>query len=137
VREAFIQQQHTKPENLRKLYNSSFNISEGIERNGNSIIIKADQSIKNLEDVKKLIHEYISLTNEIKVIMNDTKMSETLQEKSRKIVREHNIPADSAIIQTVLDNSYSEESGGKTLRKKNKRRISKKKKSRSRGKHIK
>jgi len=130
LREKFVKAEQENPEALRTSYNRLINASELNIREMNQGIIKADESIKNLEEIKSIFREYESLVNELTVIINNAKMKETLQEKARKAIKENNITTDNPIVQTVIDNSFLEGKGGKTLRKKNKRRISKKKKSR-------
>jgi len=130
LREKFVKAEQENPEALRTSYNRLINASELNITEMNQGLIKADESIKNLEEIKSIFREYESLVNELTVIINNAKMKETLQEKARKAIKENNITTDNPIVQTVIDNSFLEGKGGKTLRKKNKRRISKKKKSR-------
>lgn len=130
AKEKIINISRKNPNALRKS-NIIFDSVEIKEGELNRTDIHTDQAIQTLHDIKSVIHEIQNVLNDIKAIINNTKIDETLQEKSRKVIRQYHTVADNPSVQEILelDPSFLAKKGGKTIRKKSKHSDSIKKKS--------
>lgn len=95
-----------EPEIIIKIYDNIWNITDSKEREINAMLPIIDENIDKLNEIKPLFDDFQNKINNIRKIINELKMSESLEDKMRKIIKKYDITTDNINTQTILDRSF-------------------------------